>query len=434
MIGLLTALGIIVVLLVIGVPIGFAFAGAVLFLTAYFQLDPGLLLPSAFFQTYSVVLLSLPMFIFAGRIMGEGGIATPLINLAETLVGRVRGGLGIVLVFSCALFGAISGTASSAVAAIGTVMIPRMEEAGYPRGYTTGLISCSSLLGQLIPPSVPMILFAWITRQSIAACFLSTVGPGLLMIVLYAFLNWLMCRRIPTIKVGPRLGLADSLRETGRATRHASFALMMPVLILGGIYGGLFTPTEAASVAALYGIPVGFWIYKGLTLKKLWQTTIDSAATIGAIVIMFLFILVASRVFTMQQVPQMIVDALLNISENKIVILMMANVFLLIVGMLMDDISGTLIAAPLLMPLMLKIGVHPVQFAAIVGTNLAIGANTPPTAPILYLAGRIGGVTIEEFIKPVAVLLLFGSLPVALATTYWPDLSLFLPRLMGYVH
>jgi tripartite ATP-independent transporter DctM subunit len=196
----------------------------------------------------------------------------------------------------------------------------------------------------------------------------------------------------------------------------------------------LFTPTEAASVAALYGIPVGFWIYKGLTLKKLWQTTIDSAATIGAIVIMFLFILVASRVFTMQQVPQMIVDALLNISENKIVILMMANVFLIIVGMLMDDISGTLIAAPLLMPLMLKIGVHPVQFAAIVGTNLAIGANTPPTAPILYLAGRIAGVTIEEFIKPVAVLLLFGSLPVALATTYWPDLSLFLPRLMGYVH
>ncbi|WP_461211424.1 TRAP transporter large permease [Desulfocurvus sp. DL9XJH121] len=433
MLGVLFALGIIVLLLIIGVPIGFAFAGAALFLTMYFSLDPGLLLPSAFFQTYSVVLLSLPMFIFAGRIMGAGGIATPLINLAETLVGRVRGGLGIVLIATCALFGAISGTASSAVAAIGTVMIPRMEEAGYPRGYTTGLISTSSLVGQLIPPSVPMILYAWITRQSIAACFLATVGPGILMVVLYSIINCFMCSRISSIKVAPALGLADSLREVGRAGTHASFALMMPVLILGGIYGGVFTPTEAASVATLYAIPVGFWIYKGLTLKTLWETTIDAASTIGAIVIMFLFILVVSRVFTMQRAPQMIVSTLLDISDNKIVILMMANVFLILVGMIMDDISGTLIAAPLLLPLMVKIGVSPVQFAAIVGTNLAIGANTPPTAPILYLAGRIGEVSIEEFIKPVTILLLFGSVPVALATTYWPDLSLFLPRLLGYV-
>jgi len=416
-----------------GVPVGFAFAGMSLFLMTCFNLDPKLLLPSAFFQTFSIILLALPLFIYAGHLIASGGIAKPLINLADAIVGRIKGGLGIVMVVTCAIFGAISGTASSAVAAIGTVMIPRMEEAGYPRGYSTAVISTSSLLGQLIPPSLPMILFAWITRESVAACFLATVGPGILMIIFYCLINYILCRRITSIKVIPKMGVITQIKEMGRATRRAGFALVMPVIILGGIYGGIFTPTEAAAVAAVYAVPVGFWIYRELNLKSFWSSTVSAATMTGALLIMLIFILTTSRILTMERVPQLIVTTLLSVSENKYIILLMANVFLLFVGMLMDDISGTLIAAPMLLPLMQAIGVHPVHFAAIVGTNLAIGANTPPTAPILYLAGRVGGVSIEEFIKPVAVFLAFGSLPVALAATYWPALSLFLPRLAGYV-
>jgi tripartite ATP-independent transporter DctM subunit len=329
-----------------------------------------------------------------------------------------------------AIFGAIAGLCSAAVAAIGSIMIPRLEAEGYPRGHATGLVTCSSVLAQLIPPSVPMILFAWVTRQSVAACFLSTIGPGILLILIYVFINWVMCRRIPSIRVQPKVGLVQHAREVGTATVRGFFALIGVLIVLGGIYGGFTTPTEAATLAALYTVFVGFLIYRTLNLRELGRTLFTSATTTGVIILMLFFVVMLGRIYTMQNVPQRLIQIMTGISDNKYVILAMVNVFLLIIGMLMDDFSGTLLAAPLLFPLMKHIGVSPYHFAAIMGTNLGLGNVTPPCAPILYLGGRMANCSFDKYVGPALIFMVFGSLPVVIVTTYWPDLALFLPRLL----
>ncbi|MFQ6122668.1 MAG: TRAP transporter large permease [Dehalococcoidales bacterium] len=421
---------ILIVLLILGVPVPFCFMAAVLFMIALHGYSFEFLLPISFYALNSLPLLAVPFFIMAGGLMGSSGIAERLVNVASALVGRVKGGLGSATVVACAIFGAVAGTCSAAVAAIGSIMIPRMEAEGFPRGHTTGLVACASVLGQLIPPSVPMILFAWVTRLSVAACFLATVGPGILLVIIYSFINWLMCRRIPTIKVPPPVSPWQQVREVGRTSYRGFFALLAPLIILGSIYGGFTTATEAATLAVLYTIPVGFLIYRRLTVRELGRTLFTTATTTGVIILLLFFVTMLGRIYTMENVPQRLIATMVGISENKYVILLMVNVFLIIVGMLMDDFSGTLLAAPLLFPLMKHIGVSPFHFAAIMGTNLGLGNVTPPCAPILYLAGRIGNSRFDEMIKPALTFMIFGCLPVVLVTTYWPDLSLFLPRLI----
>ncbi len=417
-------------LLAIGVPVPFCFMAAVIFLIVLHGYNFEFLLPVAFYSLNSLTLLAVPFFIMAGGLMGGSGIAERLANIATSLVGRAKGGLGGASVVACAIFGAVAGTCSAAVAAIGSMMIPRMEAEGYPKGHATALVTCASVLGQLIPPSVPMILFAWVTRLSVAACFLSTVGPGILQIIVFIFLNWWMCRRIPTIKVYPPLSLKEQAREVGRATQKGFFALLAPFIILGGIYGGLTTPTEAATIAVLYIILAGFFIYRKLTIKELGQTLYSTATTTGVVILMVFFVQILSRIYTMENVPQRLIELLTGFSENKYVILGMINIFLIILGMLADDFSGTLLAAPLLFPIIKHIGVNPYHFAAIMGTNLGLGNMTPPCAPILYLGGRVGNCSFDKLIKPASMLMIFGNLPVVIITTYWPDLSLFLPRLI----
>jgi tripartite ATP-independent transporter DctM subunit len=239
-----------------------------------------------------------------------------------------------------------------------------------------------------------------------------------------------MCKKFPSIKIDPPLPPAERNREIGRAFKRGGWSLFMPVIILGGIYGGVTTPTESAAVAVAYSILVGFFVHKELKIKSLWDTFCTAATTTGVMILMLFFVTILGRIYTMQQVPMQIAKFLLGVSDNKYVILLMVNVFLIIIGMLMDDLSGTMLTAPLLMPLMLQIGVHPIHFAAILGTNLGLGNVTPPTAPILYLGGRIGNVPINEYIRPALFFMLVGHLPVILLTTYLPELSLWLPRLI----
>ena len=361
--------------------------------------------------------------------MGSTGIASRLINISDSILGRKKSGLGTVSIVSCAIFGAIAGTATAAVAAIGSIMIPRMVKRGYPRGHATGLVACSSVLGQLIPPSVPMILYAWATWQSVAACFLSTVVPGIILVIIYSIINWFMCRKLP-IKVSAPISPKEQVKEFGQASYKGFYALLMPIIVLGGIYGGIFTPTESAGVGALYCIFVGFFIYRTLKFKQLADTMVDSITTTGVVVLMVFFVMILSRLYVMGNVPQRLVATLTGITDNKYIILLMVNLFLIILGMLMDDFSGTLLAAPLLFPLMQAIGVHPIHFAAILGTNLGLGNVTPPTAPILYLAGRIGKCKFDELLTPAVKFMLFGAIPVVLLTTYFPFLSLWLPHLL----
>ncbi len=423
-------LGILLGLLVLGVPVPFCFMAAVLFLIVLHGLSFEFLLPVAFYSLNSLTLLSVPFFIMAGGLMGSSGIAERLANLAVAFVGRFRGGLGGATVVATAIFGAIAGLCSAAVAAIGSIMIPRLEAEGYPRGYATGLVTCSSILAQLIPPSVPMILFAWVTRLSVAACFLSTIGPGIITIFIYIFINWLMCRRMPAVRVQPKIGLVEQAKEIGQASVKGFFAIVGVIIVLGGIYGGFTTPTEAATLAALYTIAVGFLIYRTLTVRELGRTLFTTATTTGVVILMLFFVTILSRIYTMQYVPQRLIEIMSGVSDNKYVILAMVNIFLILIGMIMDDFSGTLLAAPLLFPLMKHIGISPYHFAAIMGTNLGLGNVTPPCAPILYLGGRMAKCGFDKFIGPAMIFMTFGNLPVVIITTYWPDLSLFLPRLI----
>ena len=427
-IGLIVA----IVLIILGVPIAFSFAAMILALTIIYQIDISMVMSAGFWSLNSVILMALPLFIMAGYLMQNSGMSQALCKFVDTLVGRIRGGMGATLVVTCGIFGAISGTATAATAAIGTVLLPHMRERGYPPAYSSALLGISSLLAILIPPSITMILYAFMTRQSVAACFLSTVVPGIILIIIMCILNAMFTSRMPDIKVEPPINFGAQFKSVVYSGSRASPALVMPLLILGGIYGGIFTPTEAAAVAVVYSIPIGFWVYRGLNLKIFGRSLLDAGVTTGVIMIILLFSLTAGRIFTLEGIPQKLTAVFFGVSSNKYVILFMVNLFLIFMGMIMDDVSVTVILSPMLLPMMLEIGVNPLQFGAIVGTSVVIGANSPPVAPILYMCCRVGNVDVHEVIKPALRFMLLGALPVMLVTTYWPALSLFLPRLLGY--
>jgi tripartite ATP-independent transporter DctM subunit len=384
-----------------------------------------------FQQLSNPVLLAIPLFVLAGTIMSQSGIAASLLRFVNAFVGHVRGGLGVVAAVSCAIIGAISGSGLTGIAAIGPLLIPEMEKRGYPREYATALIANSSILGLLIPPSVTMIIYGWVTDTSILACFLATLGPGLLITALFCLVNLVLVRRFP-LTLDPPKPVQETVREGVALTSRALPALIMPMIILGGIYGGVMTPTEAAAVAVIYAFPVGFLVYKGLTFQSFLMAAKNSATAVGAIMIMIVFSLMLSQIFVMEDVPQALVKGVFTITENKVLLLILINFLLFFVGMIVNDVTSIILLGPLLLPLMQAIGVSPVQFAAIMGVNTAMGGVTPPYASILYLGMRIGKVEFSEVIKPAMILIIFGYVPVVFLTSFWPDLSLFFPGLFGY--
>lgn len=363
--------------------------------------------------------------------MGGSGIAKYLLDCVDAFVGHIKAGLGVVAVLVCAIMGAISGSGFTGVAATGPIMIPRMEEQGYPRGYATALVTVSSVLGLLIPPSVVMIMFGWVTECSILACFLSTLGPGLIITLLFCIIHVVWSRKFD-LKVAEKKPFNEYMSYAGKKTFKATPALVMPLIILGGIYGGIFTPTEAAAIAAIYSIPIGIWVYKACTLKGFLEMTKEATSTVGSIMVMIVCCLMLSRVFTVYRVPEMVLELLMGITSNKYILLFIVDIFLFIVGMIVNDTTGVLICAPLLMPVMTQLGVSPIHFAAIMGVNLAMGGVTPPYASILYLGMRIGKAEFHEILKPTMVYLLLGYVPVVFLVTYWPDLALAIPRLAGF--
>ena len=414
-----------------GMPIFAAFGGALLYAVVTMDLNIGALLPSGYSRLNTVVLLAIPLFILAGGIMQRGQLGTHLVRFINLFVGRFTGGLGAVGVTACAVFGAISGSAAATLSCIGGVMFPQLEAAGYERGHAVALISCASPLGLLIPPSSIQILYAWSANQSVLVCFLSTVGPGLLLTFLLCVVNWFISRRYQGQKGQTYEAAAAPYPAPSplRVTREALPALLMPLIILGGIYSGLFTPTEAAAISVVYAIPVGFLIYKTLTLKVFITSLRESGVTCGVLMTMLLVVMILSRVFVMQGLPQQLMNLFNSISSQKLVILLLINIFMVIIGMLMDDVSGTLLCTPLLLPIIANLEVSPIHFAAILGVNLGMGNITPPCAPLLYLGGRLGGAGISQMTRPTLILIFGAWLPTLLVATYWPPLSLWLPSL-----
>ncbi len=418
------------VTLIIGVPIPFSFFASSLVVVVMGKYDPGFLLPYGYSKASSIILTAIPLFVLAGGLMEKGGIGEKLVDLVELFIGRIKGGLGAVMVISCAIFGAISGSGCATVSCIGSIMLPRMYAAGYPRGHCSALIASAGVLGLLIPPSVTMIIYAWVGGQSVLASFLATVIPGITLVILFSLVNIFLLRNNPDIKVTENYSLATTAKLFGKKSIKAAPAIMAPVIILGGIYGGIMTPTEAAAISCLYAIPVGMFIYKGLNKQEFYKTVLNSVTTAGVILIMLFSVQVLSRLYIMENVPQKLMFLLQAISENPLVIIMMINIFMIIMGMLMDDISAILLCTPILLPIVTQLGVSPIQFAAILGVNLGMGCVTPPCAPFLYLAGRVGGAPVNEMLRPTMALILFAWLPTLLLTTYIPQFALWLPRLV----
>lgn len=421
------------ILLTIGVPLVFCFGGALLFMSLFVDISMVSLLLWGFRQIVAPILLTIPLFIVAGSLMSESGIAKYLLNLSDAFVGRIKGGKGLVAVITCTVIGSITGSGLTGVAATGPILIPDMVKEKYPRGYSTALVTASSVLGLLIPPSTTLIIYGWVTQTSILACFLATVLPGLLIALLFCIINFIYVRKMPLLVDKSKKTLKEQGKIILSATWYAIPALSMPIVILGGIYGGIFTPTEAAAVAAAMAVPIGFLIYRGLKIDNFYMCVKEAATSIGTIIMLILVALMLSQVFIMNGLPQMMIKFLFGITTNETVLLILLNLFLFIFGMFVSDTAGMVFLAPLLLPLVLEMGISPVQFSALMCANLAIGGVTPPYANILYLGMRVGKAEFKEVVKPIFMFILLGYMPVVLLITFWPDLSLFLPRLLGYV-
>ena len=429
------ALVILFATLVIGVPVPMCFMSSAAWLlffggNAMQGYSTSMLLPYGFSQMNSIVLLAIALFIIAGGIMEKGRIGEKLIDVVDVFVGRIRGGLGVVATVSCAVFGAITGSGCATLSCIGSIMFPRLNAAGYPRGHSAALMANSAVLGMLIPPSSIMILYAWIGGQSVLASFLSTVVPGIILTSLLSIVNVFLLRNNTDIIIGKPQPVSVTLRQAGVKGKIALPALVMPVLVLGGIYGGIMTPTEAAAVACLYAIPVGFFVYKGLTVKGLLKTLIESAVTTGVIMVMLYAVMMLSKLYILEDLPGKVLVLLQSISTNRWVILFMINIFLIIMGMLMDDISSVMLTTPILLPIILHLGFSPIHYAAIVGVNTGLGNITPPCAPMLYLGGRLNNSPINETLKPTLWMILFAWIPTLAITTYIPQLSMWLPHVV----
>jgi C4-dicarboxylate transporter DctM subunit len=421
---------ILVALLLFGVPVPFSFAGTTIFLIAVFGFDPSALFATSYTQLSSVTLLAIPLFIIAGGVMEKGRIGEALIGWVNVFVGRSKAALTWVTCIASAIFGSICGSGAATLSCIGSIVAPQMRAKKYPISVAAACACCAAPLGLLIPPSAMQILVAWTLNISVLACFLSTVVPGIILTILLGIVSKLLLRNNTEIETDQKVSGSEWIGMFGKKTKTALPALIMPVIILGGIYSGIMTATESAGIAVIYAIPVAMFIYKKMDLRGLGSTLRESAVSTGVIMCMIGIVMMMSRVLTQVGLPQAICNGLLSVSDNKYVILIMLNVFLVILGMIMDDTSATLLAAPILFPVIQQIGVSPYQFAAILGVNIGMGNITPPSAPFLYLSGRIFNIDAAKIMKPVLWMILGGYLPTLLLTTFIPEVSLTLPKLI----
>ncbi|MGL6198258.1 MAG: TRAP transporter large permease [Lachnospiraceae bacterium] len=421
-----------IIMICIGTSIPFAFGAVLLYFVLIFGGTPGSTIAVGYSNVNSLVLMAIPLFIIAGGVIEKGKIGDALVNFIDLFIGKIKGGIGVVSVVACAIFGAISGSCAATLSCIGSVMYPKLKKSGYESGFATALLVNAGPLGLLIPPSADQILYAWSAGESVLACFLSTVIPGIILATLLSIVNFIYARKSKTIVVQKDRPPLIS-RASLKTTKTAIPALIFPLIVLGGIYSGIMTPTEAAAVSIIYAIPVSVLIYKGMKWRDIPNIFISTGTTTGVVMVMLFVIMIVSRYFILIDLPQMLSDVLLGVSSNKYIILLMCNIFMVIIGMLMDDVSGILLCTPLLLPLMQNIGISPIHFAAIIGVNLGMGNVTPPTAPLLYLGCRITGASLNETLKPTLVMLVFAWLPTLLLTTYVPQIALFLPGLFGYL-
>lgn len=421
-------MGTFVLLLLLSVPIGSAIGLAVVTtIIAFPNMTTFGFLGSAMITSLnSFPLLAVPFFMLCGSIMGAGGLSQRLVRLGEALVGKFTGGLAMVTVVCCLFFGAISGSAPATVAAIGGIMIPAMVSKNYDKEFATGLSAVSGGLGVIIPPSIPFVFYGLSTGVSIGTLFMAGVIPGFIAGFLLCFVSTVICKRRGFTGTGHKF----DAKELGAALWDGKWALLVPVIILGGIYGGIFTPTEAAVVACVYGIIVGKFIYKELAWKDMVPLIIDNGKLFGSVAITIATATVMGKLFSIMGLPATIASAIGQMTDNKIVVLLVINFFLLIVGMCMDVGAAILILAPVLYQVILPFGIDPVQFGVVMVINLAIGMCTPPVAINLFVASGMTGVPMMKVAKQ-AVPFIIAMLICLMLVTFIPGLSTWLPSILA---
>lgn len=415
------------VFLVLQVPIGISLGAASLVAIWHFDIVKiNYLAQSLTTSTDSFPLMAVPFFILAGGLMGEGGISRRLLDTAGLLCRRFTGGLALMTVVACMFFAAISGSGPATVAAIGGIMLPAMIKEGYSEGFGSGLVATAGSIGVIIPPSIPMVIFCVAAGNvSISELFIAGILPGLLI----GFLLMAWARYVAGKKGWKSTAQPVSAREALRVINDAKWALFVPVLILGGIYGGIFTPTEAAAVAVIYGFIVGVFIYKDLSLKTVPAVVIQAGLTTATVMIIIGTATTFGRILTLERVPQTLVAAMQAFSDNPLVILLLINLLLLVVGCFMETLAAIIILAPILLPVTTAIGVDPIHFGIIMVVNLAIGFITPPLGVNLFVTCGIAKLPLETVSR--AVMPWFFVMLVALALiVLFPSLSTWLPALL----
>ena len=419
--------GYFVVLLLIGVPIAICLGMASLItMYAAATLPISYIATQAYTSIDNTTIICIPLFIAAGTFMGEGGLSKRLLTMSDAWLGRLPGGFGMATVVTCMLFAAMSGSGPATVAAIGTLTIPAMMERGYDKYFSAALVAAAGTIGVMIPPSNPFVVYGVSSSTSIGKLFMAGITPGIL--IGLVLMGW-------TYYLAKKYGWHGTKHENHwqlvrQTTWDAKWALVVPVIILGGIYSGLTTPTEAAAIAALYGLLVGVFLYKGINRSNIVTTLVDSTTTSAIIILLMAMATIFGHIMTMENIPNAVAKAILGFSSNGVVLLILINILLLIVGMFMEALAAIVILTPLLLPIALQIGVDPVQFGVIMVVNLAVGFITPPVGVNLFVASGITHFRMEDIAKK-AMPMLGLMIVILLLLTFIPAISMWLPNLLG---
>ena len=372
----------------------------------------------------SFPLMAIPLFILAGELMGAGGVSKRLLNVCNVFLGRFTGGLATVTIVLCMFFAAVSGSGPATVAAIGSMVIPTMLDKGYSKSFTLALIATAGSIGVNIPPSIPMVIYGVSTSTSISSLFMAGFLPGILIGFSLIVVSYLYCK-----KQGWK---GDERKYTAKeklaAIWDAKWALLNPIIILGGIYAGIFTPTEAAAVAAVYAFICGAFIYREFNIKEMFATIGNACNTTGTTMVIIGCATAFTKILTIEKIPGAITNGIINFTDNKILILLLINVLLLIVGCFMDTTPAMMVLAPILLPIAMQFGVDPIHFGIVMVVNLAIGFITPPLGINLFVASRVGRSDLETVCSGIIKFILVMVVDLLLIT-FIPAISMTLPNI-----
>lgn len=415
-----------IVLLIVGVPIAFVLCGSsIIAILSTGDIHNAIVIQRMFSGSGSFTLLAIPFFVLAGSLMSSGGISKRLVNLCNSLFGHISGGLAMVAIITCAFFAAISGSSAATAAAVGTIIIPEMLKHKYDKDFAGATVASSAELGVIIPPSIGLIQYGVATGTSISDLFMAGFLPGIFICLVLCVVAHFLCK-----KQGFEPSKKATRQEKIQAFKDAILAILMPVIILGGIYSGVFTPTEAAVIAVFYGLIVGVFVYKEIKLSDIPRILTDSAITMSTVLLIMFASTIFGWILTKLQIPQAVAKGFLGISASKYIFLLLVNVLLLFIGMFCEAGAAMVILAPLLAPVAQTLGIDLVHFGIIMMANLAIGMMTPPVGVNLYVVCDTAKVKIEGMF-PYLVKYFLALVAGVLIITYVPQLSLLLVNLFG---